>query len=432
MQKTTTIMILPLALLLLAAPGYQASASASGKQDQMKEQEKEYEAHRQYVRLHFKDNEMDFALQWVLGSTSAGGCEIGEAYYTASQIKDGDPVSWQKNWAGMAQKTEKLGRDSLQAGHKVSAREALLRASNYFRTAIVSMLPEDPRFKQWAEKSRECLKTAAKLFDPPVEYLEIPFEGTVLPGYFWKADNSGKKQKTLIMIGGGETHIEDTFLYIALATHRRGYNYLTVDIPGQGMLPLYKKFYRPDVEVPLKLVVDYALNRPEVDPKHLAMYGISGGGYFVPRAAGVDKRIKAIAVNSAVIDQGKVFGNMPVAQATPEVLKTWTPFKRQTVKVIAWRWGLGTNNIIGLVDVNKKFIQDPKKVDCPTLIMIGEGEYANEEIKRQQHQFYDSVNTKKKKMIVTKAANGASSHCMGENRSLMSQVLFDWLDEVFK
>jgi hypothetical protein len=27
---------------------------------------------------------------------------------------------------------------------------------------------------------------------------------------------------------------------------------------------------------------------------------------------------------------------------------------------------------------------------------------------------------------------GASSHCITENRSLMSQAVFDWLDEVFE
>ena len=27
---------------------------------------------------------------------------------------------------------------------------------------------------------------------------------------------------------------------------------------------------------------------------------------------------------------------------------------------------------------------------------------------------------------------GAASHCLGENRSLMGEVLFDWLDEVFQ
>lgn len=399
---------------------------------QMEKQEKEFDAHRQYVKIHFDDDEMDFALQWILGSTSQGGCEIGEAFYTVGNIEDGNPDSWQKEWEKIAQRTEKTAKESLKNGHNVSAREAFMKASNYYRTAVVSMMPDNPKMKELGEKGRYCLKEAGKLFDTPVEYFEIPFEDTVLPGYYWKADNTGKKRKTLIMIGGGETFIEDTFFYIAQATVKRGYNFITVDIPGQGLLPLEGQYYRPDTEVPIMAVVDYALTLPEVDPERLAAYGISGGGYFVPRAATVDKRIKAIAVNSAVVDQKEIFANMPIAQATPENLITWPAFKRQTAGVVAWRWGLDTSNIIGLVEANNNFIYDPENITCPVLILIGEGEYSNNEIKKQQKLFYDSISSTKKDFIVTPANQGASSHCIGENRSLMSQVLFDWLDGVFK
>ncbi len=60
---------------------------------------------------------------------------------------------------------------------------------------------------------------------------------------------------------------------------------MTVDLPGQGLLPLEKKTFRPAMHVPMKAVIDYALSRPDVDPQQLAVYGYSGGGGFVPQAA---------------------------------------------------------------------------------------------------------------------------------------------------
>jgi hypothetical protein len=33
--------------------------------------------------------------------------------------------------------------------------------------------------------------------------------------------------------------------------------------------------------------------------------------------------------------------------------------------------------------------------------------------------------------VVTPAEEGASNHCITENRSIMSQVVFDFFDEVF-
>jgi hypothetical protein len=37
-----------------------------------------------------------------------------------------------------------------------------------------------------------------------------------------------------------------------------------------------------------------------------------------------------------------------------------------------------------------------------------------------------------KKMVITPTVEGATNHCVMENRSLVGQVLFDWLDDVFK
>lgn len=38
----------------------------------------------------------------------------------------------------------------------------------------------------------------------------------------------------------------------------------------------------------------------------------------------------------------------------------------------------------------------------------------------------------KKEDAITPATEGTSRHCVMENRSPLSQELFDWLDEVFR
>jgi Esterase FrsA-like len=390
-----------------------------------------FDAHEPYARIHFKDTEMDFALALILGATMNKGCEIGEAFYTVSKIKEGDAKSWQNAWINTAQRVAARGEKSLAKGHKVSARNQFMRASYYYRAALISMLPDDPRFKENALKGRNLLKKAGKLLDPPMEYIEIPFENTVLPGFYRKAAKGKTPRKTLIMIGGGETFAEDLVFYIAPQAYERGYNFLTVDLPGQGLLPLEGKFFRKKVEVPMKLVVDYALSRPEVDPKRLAMYGISGGGEFVPKSAMHDKRIKAIAMNSAVVDAHRLFASMPIATATEDVVKTWSTFKQNTVRAITWRWGVKMNNVPGLVPANKGFEFDPTKVLCPALAIVGEGEYSDKEVRSQQKECMEKLPNPKKKLVVTPANEGASNHCITENRSVMSQVVFDWLDEVF-
>ena len=122
-----------------------------------------------------------------------------------------------------------------RGGHKVSARGQYLRAAYYYRISLISMTQDNPGLEKRGHECRRLMKKAGPLFDPPLEYIEIPFEDTVLPGYFRRADNRGKPAPTLLMIGGGETFAEDLYFYIAPEASERGYNFMTVDLPGQGV-----------------------------------------------------------------------------------------------------------------------------------------------------------------------------------------------------
>ncbi len=392
----------------------------------------EFDAHEAYIRLHFDDNEMEFAFTLIVGATGNHGCEIGEAFVVASNIEEGNPESWHTEWVKMAQRVQERGEKALAGGHEISAKNQFLRASYYYRAALVGMLPDDPRFRETADKSRRMLLDAGELMDPPLEYFELPFEGIVLPGVYWRAANDDTPRKTLLMIGGGETFAEDLFFYSADQAHERGYNFATIDLPGQGILPLLGKPFMKDVQIPLSLLVDYIVKKPEVDKDKLAMFGISGGGEFVPRTAQHDSRIKAIAMNSAVVDAHRLFASMPVADVTPEDMESWSEFKRNTVKVIAWRWGVDMNNIPGLVAANEGYDFDPTQIHVPALSIVGEGEYNSKDVQWQQAEFMEKLACPNHKLIITPAKEGASNHCLLENHSLMSQEVFDFFDDVFK
>ncbi|MEW6262175.1 MAG: alpha/beta fold hydrolase [Thermodesulfobacteriota bacterium] len=429
-------------VFLMAAALINVRISASPAADQQKfpeaksvqglEKQEAFDAHAPTIRYHFKDGDMDWTFGFLLGTVSNLGWEIGEAYYTASQIKEGDATSWQAEWIKTADRLAARAEKTLAAGHRISARRQFHRASYYYRSSLVSMMPDDARVKDMAKRSRDCFRTAGRLMDPPLEYFEVPFEGTVLPGYFRKADNSGAPRPTLFMIGGGETFAEDLWFHIGPQASERGYNFICVDLPGQGLLPWEGKFFRPAMNVPISAVIDYALQRPETDPKRFVAYGISGGGGFAPQTAMKDPRIKAVAVTAAVVDAEALFASMPVATTTSQMLESFTSFHRNVVKLVAFRWGVKMDDIPGLVAANKGFSFDPAKVTCPMLLLVGAGEYADKEVQRQQKECLDKLPNPKSKLVVTGFEDGASSHCLGENRSLMGEILFDWLDKILK
>jgi len=394
------------------------------------EDTKAFDAHATTFNSFFKDGDMDFHFgTLILGAAGNGGLEIGEAFYTASHITDGDAASWHAQWAALSERVAARGQACLAAGHTVSAREELLRAANYLRFSLISMLPDNPEFLTRGARVRELMRMAGPLLDPPLEYFEVPFEGAVLPGYFQAAPGSGPR-KTLLMIGGGETFAEDLYFYIAPKALARGYNFATVDLPGQGLLPARGMVFRTDTFVPLKAVVDALLPRLEVDPTRLAAYGISGGGLFVPQAAQHDPRIRAVAMSAAVVDAHALFATMPAATATVRDMTDWSSFHSGVVHSICWRYGV--DKPTDLVAANTGNTFDPAKVAVPALIIVGEGEYRNQEVQRQQQIALDGFPNPAKKMVVTPANEGAANHCIMENRSLVGVVLFDWLDEVFK
>lgn len=396
-------------------------------QELLKQTEKVADAHRQFYKVYFEDNSMDFAFQWALGGIRNGGGEIGEMFYTAAQIEDYNPDSWTVEWPKMAQRVEKRAQEAASKNHIISAREFYLRAASYYRTAMAALLPSDTNFMLVADRYKSCFLKAAPMFDMPIEYIEIPFKNTVLPGCFIKAAKNSEKQKTLIMIGGGETFFLDLYLYIGPSAVKRGYNFLTVDIPGQGTLPFEGHIYRPDTEVPLNTILDYVLNRPDVDSDRVAAYGISEGGYFIPRAAAYDKRIKACIANHVFNDFHRYLSY--TALKSQEQTEKISPMNYRMMELLAWRHGI--QSISEIMEVSKAFYYDPQLVTCPFMNITSAGEYANPMVKAMQDECFEAIGSSMKKMIVAPFDEGAGTHCLGENSGLMSALVLDWLDEVF-
>ena len=153
-----------------------------------------------------------------------------------SKIRVGDAASWYNAWSSYADRLYDLAVKSHAAGHRVSARNAFLRASNYYRTAYIFMfaLPIDPRVIEAYEKQTDSFQKAAALFEQPIEVLKIPYQNTTLPGYFIKPDGSNTARKTFLCTGGYDGTCEELFFSTAGGALERGYNVLIFDGPGQG------------------------------------------------------------------------------------------------------------------------------------------------------------------------------------------------------
>ena len=189
------------------------------------------------MKIVFDDPAFSFQLLRILGSTYYGGADIGECLSTAYKIKEGDFESWYLEWSKTAQRVREYGDKCLTSGHKLSACEAYLRASNYFRTAefFLHINPQDSRIIEAWQNSVDIFRKAVQMLPFRVDFIEIPYERTTLPGYFYKSCDSSESQRpTLILHTGFDGTQEELYTTSVIAALKRGYNCLTFEGPGQG------------------------------------------------------------------------------------------------------------------------------------------------------------------------------------------------------
>ena len=392
------------------------------------------------MKLHFTDQTFSYELMRTASYGLYGGSEIGEVLATAKQIREGDFESWHIAWQHTSARIEALAIDALQKGHRLSAGQAFLRASNYYRTAEFFLAPDDPRRLVAFEKSRTTFQKFLELSGIFVEPIRIPYEGTTLPGYFYRVDDSLMPRRTLLSLGGFDSTGEELYFFAAAPALQHGYNVLTFEGPGQGEpLRMQHMPARPDYEVPVRAAVDYLLTLPEVDSERIALIGGSLGGYYAPRAAAFEPRVKALIIHGVMFD---FWASQTRTKPLLGLLGKWkSPWGVQAVLNLAARfnselrwsvkigmWVLGVQNPVELVREMKRYSlkETAGLIRQPTLILHGaKDHFAPQE---QLDMLRNALKAPKKLHVFTEE-EGAEEHCQVGNLTLLHQVLFDWLDE---
>src|SRR5262249_16796633 len=90
----------------------------------------------------------------------------------------------------------------------------------------------------------------------------------------------------------------------------RGIATLVFDGPGQGEAE-YDFAIRGDYEVAGSAVVDYIATRADLDSSRIAIAGISLGGYYAPRSAAFERRIKACLALGGPYDWVSSWNDLP-------------------------------------------------------------------------------------------------------------------------
>ncbi|MCO5968457.1 alpha/beta hydrolase family protein [Actinoallomurus soli] len=383
-----------------------------------------------------------------LGHIAYGGADFGEVVTTVRRISAGDYDGWHDEWLATADRVAAEGATALAGGHRVSARDAFLRASNYYRNAEFFLHgdPEDPRIRHAYDASVSCFRQAAALFTPAVEPVAIPYEDTVLPGYLYRADDSGTARPTVVMHNGFDGTVEEMHFFGAAAAVERGYTVLAFDGPGQpGTRHHQGLTFRPDWENVVGPVIDHAVTIPEVDPARIALLGASMGGLLAPRAAAFEHRVAAVIALDGVYDLGVITtspipgdraeaerrlraAHDPDLDAMLEAAMAGNPMVRWAIEHGMYVMGADTPRAFGAAYLDHHLREGiAEKITCPTLVCAGADDGF---FKGQPELLYEHL-TCPKTLLEFGADQGADAHCQSGAQRLAFARVYDWLDDVF-
>jgi dienelactone hydrolase len=396
--------------------------------------------------LGLGDELLDAQLLRAVGACIYDGADLGECLHAARNLRGVDLDSWHDAWLALAERVAALARDEEDAGHVVSARSAYLRASTYYRTAGVMLfaVPVDPRHVTSNLRQTEMFRRAAALIDPPPEVLEIPFENTTLPGYFFRPDSDTRPRATVVLTGGYDGTCEELYFYNGAAALARGYNVLAFDGPGQGAALLQQRItMRPNWETVITPVVDYAVSRPDVDANRLALIGLSLGAHLAPRAASHEHRPAALIADCGSFDLQAALlkrlpgplaaryaaGNRGARVVLGAILKAvarkptagWALRRGQLVhgltSPMAYLDALGDYSLAGHAD----------QITCPTWVCNAE----DDDIGASAPELIAALNVEHA-FVTFAAADGAGDHCEQAARALYHARSFGWLDDLLQ
>lgn len=378
----------------------------------------------------------------IMGRGNYGGSAVGECYETASRIVDGDFESYARAWEKTAKRVEEIGRKCLRNNHLVSAREAFLRATTYWGASTMYLSPTDSRQRLSYEKARNCFREAAKLFNPIIEVVEVPYENNrALPGYFIKGGDSDEKKPTILMLGGGDSALEELY-GISVGAQQRGYNVLMFEVPGQKSMFFNHPdlFFRHDAEVPIGYAVDYVLRRTDVDKNRLVLIGSSFGGYFAGRAAAFEKRLTAVVALPIIWAPGEIAVELLGLDPTrpyPNNLESQLDMSKSIVRTvihsdIRMRCGFANTTIKEWLEGMRKFTLTgiEKEIKRPLLVIAGESEYDPIRMEKEKMKWQKVMNHPKSQIRIGTVAEGGEGHGLVNNLPLKNQIEMDWLDEV--
>jgi dipeptidyl aminopeptidase/acylaminoacyl peptidase len=217
-------------------------------------------------------------------------------------------AEWLPAWVENGHMHAELARDAERRGRVLTAGEAWNQASLSYHFAKFVWMLDMERYAEATKLAVDALRNAHRHLDPTAERIEIPFEGGAqLVGNLRRP--AGDPAPLVLLFPGLDSTKEEFFGWENVFVSR-GLATFSLDGPGQGETGLTTLIY-PNYEAAATATLDALAGREDVDLDRVGAAGVSLGGYYAPRAAAYEKRIKAVVGISGAFDFGECWPSLP-------------------------------------------------------------------------------------------------------------------------
>jgi hypothetical protein len=221
--------------------------------------------------------------------------DVREAFQS---IHTRDKDEWAAGFMGVADRYMAEGT-KLQSSDPQKANLDFIRAWHLYSFGKWPSEGASPKKKISYAKAIEAFLAHAKMFDPPLEVVHIPFEGKEIIGYMRLPKGAAGPVPIVLAVNGLDSRKEDLAESFG-AILPLGAGFIAVDGPGTGQSPIKAS---PTADRMLSRVLEYLETRPEVDKSRIAMHGVSWGAYWGTKMAINEKaRLKGVSVQSPPTD----------------------------------------------------------------------------------------------------------------------------------
>jgi dienelactone hydrolase len=337
----------------------------------------------------------------LLAAAQEGGTTLAECWATAGRIDFADDNSWYREWQTIADTNRERGDAALGNGHRLTATSNWLRAVNYYQAAAFPYDRTDRHHEIATERVRECAGKYLRHRKPGGEVVLIPWPGGYpLEGYFLPAPAGADPAPAVICIGEPGQRKEEYLSKVARYAGDRGMSVLAVDLLGAGAGTRFEEIVgRSDLEATVGLIMDYLVERDDVDTHRVAIVADGWGSSFVARGIAFDDRFAAAVCDGGIWDlHERAFLRDRLAPVDAQIAI------RPIVSRVA------------------------RNIKCPVLISAGERGWLKAERVRE---LYDGLRADGRdvtlKIFTSEETASAQGHA--DNTTLANEFIFDWIAE---